>query len=153
MTAALIPAVTMAEITGLTEDTILTPTGSIMTTTSDSMGYTSADAADKKDLTITEATTTVYELGRDKSLSFDGLDVFSMKDNNAVTAESGLIRGNRNGLGTISMSNNNKVVLDNNDTVSTGSNMYGGVIRSYRVGVNINNNIFNIMVLNFSYNS
>ena len=140
VTAALIPAVTMAEITGLTEDTILTPTGSIMTTTSDSMGYTSADAADKKDLTITEATTTVYELGRDKSLSFDGLDVFSMKDNNAVTAESGLIRGNKNGLGTISMSNNNKVVLDNNDTVSTGSNMYGGVIRSYRVGVNINNN-------------
>lgn len=138
--AAITPAVTMAEITNLTEDTILTPTDIIMTTSSDSMGYTSADASDKKDLTITGATTTLYELGQNKSLSFDGLGVFSMKDNEAVTSESGLIRGNKNGQGTISMSNNNKVVLDNNDTVSTGSNMYGGVIRSYLVGVNINNN-------------
>ena len=94
----------------------------------------------KKDLTITGATTQLYYLGRDKNLSFEGLDTFSLKDNQAVTDESGLIRGNKNGNGTISISGNNSVLIDNNDTVSTGSNMYGGVLRSYLVDLKIDNN-------------
>lgn len=131
----------IAESNILTEDTIISGQSSaIMDTSSDSLSYTSASSSDKKDLTITGATTQLYYLGQDKNLSFEGLDTLSLKDNQAVTDESGLIRGNKNGNGTISISGNNSVLIDNNDTVSTGSNMYGGVLRSYLVDLKIDNN-------------
>lgn len=126
-----------AETYTLTEDTTVTPTGLI----DSSIGYTSADSNAKVDLSITGATNTIYHLNNaGESATFNGLDTFSMSNNNAVTSESGLIRGNKNSGGEISMSNNNNVVLDNNDTVSTGSSMYGGVMRSYLGNININNN-------------
>lgn len=120
----------------LTEDT----TYSAPTQIDGSMSYTSADSANKVDLTITGATTLLYYLGANQTLSFDGLDTFSMINNNAKSDESGLIRGNKNSNGYISMSDNNKVVLDNNDSIATGSNMYGGVLRTYQGKVNINRN-------------
>ncbi len=126
-----------AEDYTLAEDTTLTPSGMV----DSSVSYTSADSNSKVDLTITGATTTIYYLNSaGESAVFDGLDTFSLSNNNAETDESGLIRGYKNSGGRISMSNNNSVVLDNNDTVSTGSNMYGGVLRSYLSDININNN-------------
>lgn len=125
-----------AEDYTLAEDTTLTPSGTVKS----SVSYTSADSNSKVDLTITGATTTIYYLNKADDAVFDGLDTFSLSNNNAVTDESGLIRGWENSGGQISMSNNNSVVLDNNDTVSTGSNMYGGVLRSYLSDININNN-------------
>ena len=125
---AIAPAATMAESMSLTEDKVIKPTGTISETSS----YTSADAAAKKDLTITEAEKVLYALGSNKNLSFTGLDVFSINDNAVnTTSECGLITASGESSGVISMSNNNSVVLNNNDTLTSGKNMYGGVISSY----------------------
>ena len=140
--AIVAPAVALAETNRLTEDTVIEVNDTMMTQTSGSLSYTSADASDRKDLTITGATKTAFVLGKGESLSFDGLDVFSMTDNKAQDGESGIIRGGLEKVkgGYISMSDNNKVILDNNDSVAPGGSMYGGVLRSYLVDVNINNN-------------
>ena len=85
-----------AEDYTLAEDTTLTPSGMV----DSSVSYTSADSNSKVDLTITGATTTIYHLNSaGESAVFDGLDTFSLSNNNAVTDESGLIRGNENSGG------------------------------------------------------
>ena len=129
-----------AATTELTENTTLTPTEVIMTTSSDSVSYTSADSANKKDLTITGATIQIFQLGKEKSLTFDGLGTVSLIDNKATTPEAGIIVTTKDANAQISMSNNGSVILDNNDTVSTGSNMYGGVLFARTSDVLINNN-------------
>ena len=83
-------------VTVLTEDTeIKNQSSALMTTDSESMGYTSADSNDRKDLTISGATVQLFTLGQDKSLSFDSLDVFSLSDNKAVTDEGSLFVGTK----------------------------------------------------------
>ena len=128
-------------VTVLTEDTeIKNQSSALMTQDSESMGYTSADSNTRKDLTISGASSLLYILGQDKDLSFEGLDVFSLVDNKAVSAEGALIRDLRNTTGQISISDNSQVIMNNNDSVATDSNMYGGVIRSTGHDLHIDNN-------------
>ncbi|MBR2313983.1 MAG: hypothetical protein IKA55_03905, partial [Akkermansia sp.] len=128
-------------VTVLTEDAeIKNQSSALMTKDSESMGYTSADSNARKDLTISGSSSLLYILGQDKDLSFEGLDVFSLVDNKAVSAEGALIRDLRNTTGQISISDNSQVIMNNNDSIATDSNMYGGVIRSTGHDLHIDNN-------------